>query len=129
MEKYKIQLSIKAKNDYKKIINYLKNELLEPSIANRYAELINSEIQSLERMPQKYAIIDDDIAKKLEIRKLLIKNYIAFYRKRKNSRSSQNFIWCIKLDIQVIMNNKVYLRVIIFICCYSYFDMQEFFNY
>ena len=83
-------------------------------------------------MPQKYAIIDDDIAKKLEIRKLLIKNYIAFYRineKEKNSRSSQNFIWCIKLDIQVIMNNKVYLRVIIFICCYSYFDMQEFFNY
>ena len=80
MEKYKIQLSIKAKNDYKKIINYLKNELLEPSIANRYAELINSEIQSLERMPQKYAIIDDDIAKKLEIRKLLIKNYNAFYR-------------------------------------------------
>ena len=58
----------------------LKNELLEPSIANRYAELINSEIQSLEHMPQKYAIIDDDIAKKLEIRKLLIKNYIAFYR-------------------------------------------------
>jgi len=78
VEKYKIQLSIKAKNDYKKIINYLKNELLEPSIANRYAELINSEIQSLEHMPQKYAIID--IAKKLEIRKLLIKNYIAFYR-------------------------------------------------
>ena len=35
VEKYKIQLSIKAKNDYKKIINYLKNELLEPSIANR----------------------------------------------------------------------------------------------
>ena len=30
MGKYKIQLSIKAKNDYKKIINYLKNELLEP---------------------------------------------------------------------------------------------------
>lgn len=80
MEKYKIQLSIKAKNDYKKIINYLKNKLLEPSIANRYAELINSEIKSLEHMPQKYAIIDDDIAKKLEIRKLFIKNYIAFYR-------------------------------------------------
>ena len=80
MEKYKIQLSIKAKNDYKKIINYLKNELLEPSIANRYAELINSEIQSLEHMPHKYAIIEDEIAKNLEIRKQLIKNYNAFYR-------------------------------------------------
>lgn len=80
MEKYKIQLAIKAKDDYKKIINYLKNELLEPSIANKYAELINNEIQALEYMPQKYAIIDDDIVKELEYRKLIIKNYIAFYR-------------------------------------------------
>lgn len=80
MEKYKIQLAIKAKDDYKKIISYLKNELLEPSIANKYAEMINNEIQTLEYMPQKYAIIDVDIAKKLEYRKLIIKNYIAFYR-------------------------------------------------
>lgn len=80
VEKYKIQLAIKAKDDYKKIISYLKNELLEPSIANKYAELINNEIQTLEYMPQKYAIIDVDIAKKLEYRKLIIKNYIAFYR-------------------------------------------------
>ena len=47
MKKYKIQLSIKAKNDYKKIINYIKNELLEPSIANKYTELINNAIQTL----------------------------------------------------------------------------------
>lgn len=52
-----MQLSIKAKNDYKKIINYLKNELLEPSIANRYAKLINSEIQSLEHIPQNILLL------------------------------------------------------------------------
>lgn len=80
MEKYKIQLSIKAKNDYKKIISYLKNELLEPSIANRYAELINSEIQTLSYFPQKHAIIDKEIVKELEYRKLVVKNYIVFYR-------------------------------------------------
>lgn len=80
MEKYKIQLSIKAKNDYKRIISYLKNDLLEPSIANKYIELINSEIQNLEYFPQKHAIIDDDIVRKLEFRKLIIKNYIAFYK-------------------------------------------------
>lgn len=86
MEKYKIQLSIKAKNDYKKIINYLKNELLEPSIANKYAELINSELQTLEYSPERYAIIDDDIVKDLEFRKLIIKNYIAFYKINKKER-------------------------------------------
>lgn len=80
MEKYKIQLSIKAKDDYKRIISYLKNEILEPSIANKYAELIDNKLQTLEYSPQKYAIIDDDIVKKLEFRKLIIKNYIAFYK-------------------------------------------------
>ena len=80
MEKYKIQLSIKAKNDYKRIISYLKNDLLEPSIANKYIELINSEIQNVEYFPQKHAIIDYDIVRKLEFRKLIIKNYIAFYK-------------------------------------------------
>ena len=80
MEKYKIQLSIRAKNDYKKIISYLKNELLEPSIAYKYAELIKNELQTLEYSPERYAIIDDDIVKELEFRKLIIKNYIAFYR-------------------------------------------------
>ena len=80
MEKYKIQLSIKAKNDYKRIISYLKNDLLEPSIANKYTELINREIQKLEYFPQKHAIIDDDVVRKLEFRKLIIKNYIAFYK-------------------------------------------------
>lgn len=72
MEKYKIQLSIKAKNDYKRIINYIKNELLEPSIANKYADLINNEIQTLEHLPQKYDIIDYDATKELEFRKLLL---------------------------------------------------------
>ena len=80
MERYEIQLSMKAKNDYKKIIDYIKNELLEPSVARRYAELINSEIQALEYLPRKYSIIDDDTIKELEFRKLIIKNYIAFYK-------------------------------------------------
>ena len=86
MEKYKIQLSIRAKNDYKKIISYLKNELLEPSIAYKYAELIKNELQTLEYSPERYAIIDDDIVKELEFRKLIIKNYIAFYKINKKEK-------------------------------------------
>lgn len=86
MGEYKIQLSIRAKNDYKKIINYLKNELLEPSIAYNYAELIKSELQTLEYSPERYAIIDDDIVKELEFRKLIIKNYIAFYKINKKEK-------------------------------------------
>lgn len=80
MVKYKVQLSIRAKNDFKSIISYIKNELLEPSIAKRYAKLIKKEIQNLEYSPQKFAIIDPKIIKYDNFRKLIIKNYIAFYR-------------------------------------------------
>lgn len=80
MKKYKVQLSIQAKNDYKSIIRYIKYELLEPIIAEKYAKLIKNELNSLEYQPQKFAIIDYDIIKKYNFRKLIIKNYIAFYR-------------------------------------------------
>ena len=34
----------------------------------------------MEYSPQKFAVIDDSSVKDLNIRKLIIKNYIAFYR-------------------------------------------------
>lgn len=80
MKKYKVQLSNQAKNDYKGIIRYIKYQLLEPAIAEKYAELIKNELNGLEYQPQKFAVIDYDIIKKYNFRKLIIKNYIAFYR-------------------------------------------------
>ena len=71
MNKYKVKLSIQAKNDYKKIIHYIKYELLEPTIAEKYANLIRDELTSLEYQPNKFSIIDHD---------LIEKYYIAFYR-------------------------------------------------
>ena len=80
LEEYKVELSIRAKEDYKSIIRYIKYKLLEPNIAERYAELIKNEINTLKYNPQKFAIIDYDMIKKYKFRKLIIKNYIAFYR-------------------------------------------------
>lgn len=80
MEEYKVKLSIQAKEDYKSIIKYIKYKLLEPNIAERYAELIKDEINTLKYNPQKFAIIDHDIIKEYKLKKLIIKNYIVFYR-------------------------------------------------
>lgn len=80
MERYKVKLSNQAKEDYKNIIKYIRYDLLEPDIAEKYAELINNEINTLEYNPQKFAIINYDIIKEYKFRKLIIKNYIAFYR-------------------------------------------------
>ena len=80
MNKYKIQLSIQAKEDYKNIVFYIKNILLEPNIASKYAKLIKEEIKKLEYLPKKFSIIDKEILKYDNFRKLVIKSYIVFYR-------------------------------------------------
>ena len=47
-EKYEVKLSIKAKDDLKGIIIYIKNELNEPAIASKYTRIIKKEIKNLE---------------------------------------------------------------------------------
>ena len=42
-------------------------------------------IKTLKDNPEIYAIIDDDIIRKLEIRKLIVDNYIVFYRIKNDS--------------------------------------------
>lgn len=79
-EKYEIELSGKAKEDLKKIVIYIKKNLNEPTIARKYAQLINERIRTLKYIPQRYMIIEDNEIKHLDIRRLLIKNYIVFYR-------------------------------------------------
>ncbi|HAB66744.1 MAG TPA: hypothetical protein DCE23_05200 [Firmicutes bacterium] len=79
-KKYDVKLSIKAEKDLQNIIIYIKDKLKEPAIAERYARIMKKEIESLEYNPQRYAIIDSQKIKDLRVRKLIIKNYIAFYR-------------------------------------------------
>ena len=73
MEKYKIKFSKEAKNDYFDIIRYIKYNLLEPTIANKYSILINEEIEKLEYNPQRFAIAD------IKIKNYSIKNNVIFY--------------------------------------------------
>ena len=79
-EKYNLKLSIEAEKDLQNIIMYIKEELKEPYIAEKYMYLMKREIKTLEYNPRRYAIIDNKKIEDLRIRKLIIKNYIAFYR-------------------------------------------------
>lgn len=46
---------------------------------------IRKEINDMKDNPELYTIIDDDIIRKLEIRKLIVDNYIIFYRIKDNN--------------------------------------------
>ena len=86
LDRYSIRMSTKAKNDYKKIIRYIKSNLHEPIIAEKYAILIKDRIDSLKYYPQKFEVASSVIVKQDNIRKLIINNYIVFYKIKEESK-------------------------------------------
>lgn len=80
MNQYNIRYSKEAKQDLINIKKYIKYNLQEPNIANKLITKIKKEIGKLPVDAKIYNIIDDDFIKKLEIRKIIVDNYIVFYR-------------------------------------------------
>lgn len=80
MNKYTIQFSKDAKEDLKQIVNYIKNNLQEPNIARKLSDKIKEKIYTLSDSPKVFSIINEDFIRKLEIRKIIVDNYIIFYR-------------------------------------------------
>ena len=80
MKKYNIEYSMEAKQDLIDIKRYIKYNLQEPNTAQKLITKIKREIDSLKDNPEMYSIIDDDIIKRFKIRKLIVDNYIVFYR-------------------------------------------------
>ena len=85
MRKYNIEYSKESKQDLIGIKQYIKYNLQEPEIAQKLITKIRTQIDSLKYSPEIYAIIDEDIIKKLEIRKLIVDNYIVFFRIKNDS--------------------------------------------
>ncbi len=80
MKKYNIEYSMEAKQDLIDIKRYIKYNLQEPNTAQKLITKIKREIDSLKDNPEMYSVIDDDIIKRFKIRKLVVDNYIVFYR-------------------------------------------------
>ena len=80
-----VEYSKESKQDLMGIKQYIKNNLQEPEIAQKLIFKIRKEINALKNNPEIYAIINDDIIKRLEIRKLIVDNYIVFYRIKSNN--------------------------------------------
>lgn len=80
MKKYNIEYSMESKQDLIDIKRYIKYNLQEPNTAQKLITKIKREIDSLKDNPEIYSVIDDDIIKRFKIRKLVVDNYIVFYR-------------------------------------------------
>lgn len=86
MNKYKIQFSKDARKDLIDTYSYIKYNLQEPAIAEKLIAKIREEINKLKDNPTIYAVIQDEIIKKREIRKIKVNNYIVFYKVEKKNK-------------------------------------------
>lgn len=79
MEKYKVIFEPRAVSDLNGIVKYISEVLKEPEIAKRIYSSIKKQIFSLDTMPYRCKLVDDEPFCKMGIRKLPVENYTAFY--------------------------------------------------
>ena len=80
MSEYKVNISDLAKQDIRDTVSYIEYNLQEPVIAKKTAEAIINAIFTLEDMPARLGLVNDERLAKKQVRGLRIKNFIVFYR-------------------------------------------------
>lgn len=80
MNKYKIDITKPALKDLDYIIYYIVEELKEPGIAKKLYDKIINNINNLSEYPRIYAVIQNKNLKQFDYRKIVVDNYLIFYR-------------------------------------------------
>ena len=77
--KYNVVIEKTAENDLIEILDYITDTLKEPKIASNIYRLIKNEILSLEDMPFRFRIVNEEPFRSVGVRRISVKNYSAFY--------------------------------------------------
>lgn len=79
MVEYRVDVSEPAENDIRNIIRYISAQFMAPATAAKMLDDIEEALGGLTEMPQKYPPVTDEKLASMGYRKLMIKNYIAFF--------------------------------------------------
>jgi len=80
LKKYTVIVSNQAEKELNEIFDYIKDTLLEPTIAKKLLHKFLKSIIELETFPERFPIVDDEYFSRLNIRKCVVENYIIIYR-------------------------------------------------
>lgn len=78
-EKYKVIITPEAQEDIRNSIRYIARELANPQAAMALQEELRKEITSLETMPLRFKIVDEQPWGALGVRKNIVKNHYVYY--------------------------------------------------
>ena len=82
---YKVQLTDEAKLDLRGIYEYIAFSLLEPGIARNVRQRIIAGLQTLNQMPERYPIYQEEPWKSRGLRRINIGNYSGLFLVAKKS--------------------------------------------
>ena len=79
MAEYRVDVSVPAENDLRDIVRYISAQFAAPMTAARMLDDIETALAGLVEMMQKSPSVTDERLAAMGYRKLLVKNYIAFF--------------------------------------------------
>lgn len=78
-EKFKVIITPEAQCDIRNCVRYIAHELANPKAAIALQDELRREITSLETMPSRYKIVEEQPWGAIGIRKVKVKNYYVYY--------------------------------------------------
>ena len=79
MTEYKIVIEETAENDLVGILSYISDTLHEPNIAMKIYGSIKKEILTLNQMPFRCGVVNEEPYRSMGVRRIAVENYTAFY--------------------------------------------------
>ena len=82
---WKINYTRYAREDLKAIYEYLAFELLVPDTASRQSDRIMKAVRTLDNMPERYKVYEEEPWKSQNLRYFPVDNYLVFYLLKKET--------------------------------------------
>ena len=76
---YQVKLTNHALAQLKEAVGYISKVLLEPVVARCWSDRIKKEILTLDHMPLRYPLVDEDSWRTEGVRKMSVENFIVYY--------------------------------------------------
>ena len=76
---YQVKLTNHALAQLKEAVGYISKVLLEPVVARCWSDRIKKEILTLDHMPLRYPLVDEDPWHTEGVRKMSVENFIVYY--------------------------------------------------
>lgn len=76
---YEVVLTSQAFEQIRETVSYISHVLLEPQTAIRWVDVLKKEISSLNSMPLRYPLTEEEPWHTYGIRKMPVKNFLVYY--------------------------------------------------